>query len=560
MRLWPRFLTLSLIIICTVPAAINRSRAGAILNFSLKDIAPAAGVAGEPTFGRAAAWGDYDQDGKVDLFVCSSMGPEYLYHNNGDGTFTDVAREMGFPQVQEPMFGAIWIDYDNDGDLDLYLAIGAEIEEQSKTAAENRLLRNDVNTIGRFVDVTEEANAGGGKFRSWGACWADYDNDGFLDVFISNTKDPNVLLRNRGDGTFEDVSQTAGLVLVHDSRFALWLDYNLDGWMDIFVVNVNEPEELFRNNGDGTFTDVAEEAGIVDVSPYSWVASTEDFNHDGWPDIILVSWNKGPSRGRAALFMNQRDGTFAEKAEEMEIAPILRNMSVQTADLNNDGNMDVLMGNGGPSAPEPNSLFLDVYDPRTGVLRFEDVSDECGLTSVMEGRSHGIAAADWDDDGDLDVYINDGGPASKPTSKEVKHFFLNEGGNANHWIKLRLEGTRSNRDAVGARVMIVTPGFTQHLFVKGGSGFSSSSDRQVHFGIGAATEATSIEIHWPSGAVQTLRNIPAGARLKVMEPGPQTNWHRPSQATALEIQRAEAANRPRGTFTITCACCVSEAR
>jgi hypothetical protein len=243
-----------LAVVSSLSGGITDSPDGALLNFTLTDIAPSAGVRSGRTFGRAVAWGDYDQDGWLDLVVCNSMGRTLLYRNNGDVTFTDVSGDVGIPPLAEPIFGAVWIDYDNDGDQDICFAIGAEIQDEDNLAAENRLLRNDVNTTGRFTDVTAVANASGGRRRSWGSAWADYDNDSFLDVYISNMNEPNVLLRNRGDGTFEDMSVAAGVADEGNGRFPLWLDYNLDGWMDIFVVNAKGPDRLYRNNADGTFT------------------------------------------------------------------------------------------------------------------------------------------------------------------------------------------------------------------------------------------------------------------------------------------------------------------
>lgn len=555
MRQWSGFL-LALTVICAIYAGPAGSRDGALLNFTLSDIAPAAGVRGDRTFGRAAAWGDYDQDGWLDLVVCNSMGRVLLYHNNGNSTFTDVSWELRFPLLAEPVFGAVWVDYDNDGDQDLYFAIGAEIKEEDNLAAENRLLRNDVNTTGRFTDVTTLANATGGRRRSWGAVWADYNNDGFLDVYITNTDEPNVLLRNRGDGTFEDTSAVAGVDHVGLARFAQWLDYNLDGWMDIFVLNAKEPDQLYRNNTDGTFTDVAAEAGVAEGSQFTWVPITEDFNHDGWPDLYVVNWNNNRSNGPAALYLNQGNGTFVEQAAAAGIAPVARSMSVQTGDVNNDGHIDIFVGNGGPNGPDPNFLFLNAFDPQARTLRFLDVSDASGLTTVAPGRSHGIGLADFDNDGDLDIYISDGGPASRFESAEINHFFLNEGGNANHWIRLRLQGTRSNRDAVGARVKVISSELTQHLFVKGGSGFSSKNEPFVHIGLGTASQADVIEIRWPSGMVQTLSNIPARANLTVTEPGPAVNWRPPSRATAHELERAREAASRSTSFTVRCACCV----
>jgi hypothetical protein len=232
-------------------------------------------------------------------------------------------------------------------------------------------------------------------------------------------------------------------------------------------------------------------------------------------------------------------------------------MSVQTGDVNNDGHIDILVGNGGPSGPDPNFLYLNAFDLATRTLKFLDVSEPSGLTAVNPGRSHGIGLGDFDNDGDLDIYISDGGPASRPVSAGVNHFFLNEGGNANHSIRLRLEGTRSNRDAVGARVKVVTPELTQHLYVKGGSGFSSTDEPFLWIGLGAASQADLIEIRWPSGTVQTLHDIPAQAKLTIREPGAAVNWRPSSRATAWELERAAETERARRSvsFTVRCACC-----
>jgi hypothetical protein len=530
------------------------------LNFTLRDISLSAGVQGMRTFGRSAAWADYDQDGWMDLMVCNSVGPNILYRSNGNGTFTDVSRAIGIPPLAETSFGITWVDYDNDGDQDLYYIIGAEIGDDNSMAAENRLLRNDVNTTGRFTDVTQATNAGGGRRRSWGVCWADYDNDGFLDVYISNVKEPNVLLHNRADGTFEDVSAAAGVDQISTARFPLWLDYNLDGWMDLYVVNARADDRLYRNNRDGTFTDVAGEAGVTGVAALTWAVVADDFNHDGWPDLYVVSWNNDQTAGPAALYINQANGTFIDQATELSVGTIAPSMSVQTADINNDGHADILVGNGGPPAAAPNFLYLNTFDTGTGKLGFVDVSDVSGLTHVMPGRSHGIGLADFDNDGDLDVYISDGGPAARPTSAEVNHFFVNEGANSNNWARLKLVGTRSNRDAVGARVKVVAGDVTQHLFVRGTSGFNSSNEPFLRIGLGAATQADVIEIRWPSGAVQTLENVSARTTLTVTEPGQPLHWRAPSRATAQEIQWADEAAQRTVRFTLRCACCAFDAQ
>lgn len=513
---WPGLLLLSLTVMRPSPLADEQP----LLNFSLIDITESAGVGGAPTYGRGVAWCDFDQDGRLDLFVCNSMGRNYLYRNRGGLTFTDVLTDVGLPPLEELTWGAAWIDYDNDGDPDLYLTQGG-----FDNADVNRLYRNDLNTLGRFTDVTEVANAGGGRRWSVGAAWADYDNDGFLDVYIANQRQPNVLLHNRGDGTFEDVSVTAGVDDDGNARFPLWFDYNRDGWMDIFVPNQRGVHRLYRNNGDGTFTDVAARAGIRSIPVNAWVPITEDFNHDGWFDLYIVVWNTPKTAEPSVLYLNQGDGTFLNVGGATHTGIIAKTMSVQTADLNNDGHMDILMGNGEPSSPGENFLLLNAYDVDTGTLTFVNVSQASGLTAVTPGRSHGIGVADADEDGDLEVYISDGGPAPASQRREryrgtnePNHFFLNEGGNSNHWIKLRLVGTVSNRDGIGAEVRVRVQDVTQYRLVKGGSGFSSMNTPVLHIGLGAATEADWIEIHWPSGIVERREHVPADTTLTIIEP------------------------------------------
>ena len=226
---------------------------------------------------RGLAWVDYDNDGWIDLSIGNTLGGTRLFQNNRDGSFTDVSLAVGYDSDStRHAWGTVWADYDNDGDLDWYIVYGG-----FGPPIENQLWRNDVNVNGKFTNITDSMGDTGGAGDTFGAAWGDFDNDGNIDLIISNLNSPLVLLRNRGDGTFQDVTVSAGIVAQDDSRMApIWIDYDLNGFPDIFIPVLNNPNLLFHNNGNGTFTEVAAQAGVGLSRSPSFVSSSADFNND----------------------------------------------------------------------------------------------------------------------------------------------------------------------------------------------------------------------------------------------------------------------------------------
>ncbi|MGH2443483.1 MAG: CRTAC1 family protein, partial [Chloroflexota bacterium] len=489
---------------------------------------------GSPAIGTGVAWGDYDGDGLLDLYVTDHIGVCRLYHNNGDGTFTDLADSAGVSHPGARATSATFVDFDNDGHSDLYVGIAY---------GPNVLYHN--NGDGTFTDVTQKSGLGDGG-RTTSTAWADYDGDGFLDVFVANysdnavTFDPNTspienvrtvrqlprpqnsLYHNNGDGTFSDVTHLLGGSATTGFGFsAVWFDYNNDGRPDLYVAydfgNVLQPDTLWRNDGPGgpsgwQFTEVERELG-VDSQVNAMGTTSGDYNNDGFLDLAVS--NIGPNM----LYRNRQGRAFSNVAQSAGVAHAIddvHNMmnpsmswGLDFADFNNDGWLDLYVVEGSmyfENVPQPNRLFLN---DRSGA--FIDVSAASGSDDPGQGRS--VAIADYDGDGKLDMVVaNYGQPLLLYRNVSPP--------NGHNWIGLRLEGTRGNRDGVGARVQISAPGLpVQSREVQIGQGLGSCDDTALHFGLGTATHADRIEILWPSGQKQTLRNVQGNRLLPVIEPG-----------------------------------------
>jgi hypothetical protein len=438
-----------------------------------------------------------------------------FYRNNGDGTFTDISTGSGLDRCVYG-FGLAVGDYDNNGLPDLFVSGLGFFDGQGL------LMRN--NGDDTFTDVTKEAGLG-----IWGpaftASWVDYDGDGYLDLFVVNNlgglfnrKTPNRLFHNNGDGTFTDVSEEAGLKTLWPTIGAAWGDFTNNGLPDLFISNAGRPQ-LFRNNGDGTFTDVSREAGI-DLPAITSVCVCCDIDDDGWLDIVQFTWSRphdmiytlrtghGPTDGTPLrIFRNNRDGTFTDIARDLGLDGCWGTMSGTVGDFNNDGHLDILLGNGDPSIDRLEAAVLLENDGH----RFHNVTFAAGMP--FTGKGHGANMADLAGDGRLHLIVAAGGlyPGDLLTTTVFRPKRL-----PGNYLNVRLVGTRSNRDAIGARLKLWAGGREQHRLVSSGSGFGCLPYEQ-HFGLGKLTQIDWLEIRWPSGHVQRLEQLPLNQSIRIVE-------------------------------------------
>ncbi len=474
--------------------------------------------------GRGVAVFDYNNDGLLDIAIASAHAGCNLYRNNGDGTFTDVSVSSGLDTAVNPFIITVG-DYNNDGFEDLF------ITRLGFYAGEGQLFRN--NGDGTFTDVTEEAG-----LKMWGpafsASWVDYDCDGRLDLFIANNigglfdrKLPNRLFHNNGDGTFTDVTEAAGLSTIWPTIGSAWGDYNDDGYPDLFLSNALGKSQLYRNNGNGTFTDVSAEAGINE-NCFGSIALWADYNNDGLLDIVQFTWSdhenviytmqhgEGPPHGKPArIYHNNGDGTFTVRGREIGLTGCWGTMSGNAGDFNNDGYLDLVLGNGSPRMDRLEPPILLESDGE----RFHNVTFAAGLP--FGGKGHGSNMADLFGDGRLSVILASGGayPGDLLTTrvfcpKELPGNYLN----------VRLVGVHSNRSAIGARVCLEAGGRKQYREISGGTNFGCLPFEQ-HFGLGSATKVDAIQIRWPRGLVQHFTSLPVNDTVRFTEG--QSVWERP---------------------------------
>ena len=497
------------------------------------------------TMGSGVCVLDYDNDGWQDILFVNSMdwpghkggAKSYpaLYHNNKDGTFTDVTREAGLA-MESYGLGCAVADYDNDGFEDIYIT----------TVGSNHLFHNLGN--GKFADVTVKAGVADPGF-STSAVWFDYDNDGKLDLFVTHYIDWSIakdqyctldnknksyctpqtykgesstLFHNRGDGTFENVTKRAGLYdPTGKSLGVAMLDYDNDGWMDLFVANDTEPNKLYHNNHNGTFTDVAVQVGVA-FSESGRVRAgmgvdAGDYDGSGWQSLVIGNF----TNESMSLYRNDGSGLFVDE----EISSGIRQMSLQALtfgcfffDYDLDGRLDIFAANGHVSddisVVQPTLKYAQpaILFHNSGNRKFEDASAKVGPAMQQPVVGRGAAYLDYDNDGDLDLVITaNNGPA---------RLLRNENGNQNDMLRVKLVGTRSNRDGIGARVTVTTSSGTR-LFrmVKTGSSYASQSELPLTFGLGTpqAGRTVGLEIVWPSGQEDSLSKIGANQLITVKE-------------------------------------------
>ena len=497
------------------------------------------------TMGPGVAFIDYDNDGWPDIFLVNGMDwPGHakkhttpkLYHNNHDGTFTDVTHKAGL-DVEMFGMGVAVGDYDNHGYDDLFVT----------AYGQNHLFHNNGN--GTFTDVTQKAGLLGPQEFSTSAAWVDYDKDGHLDLVVGNyvqwTPETDLyctldgksksyctpesykgtsvrLWHNRGNGTFEDLTQKAGLGDPTSKTLGIAvLDFDDDGWPDLLFSNDTQPNKLYRNNGNGTFTEKAVVAGIAfsedGVARAGMGVDAADYDHSGFPSLLITNF----ANQMLSLYHNEGKGLFVDEAPRSEIgrASLLTlGFGCFFFDYDLDGWPDVLVANGHIDADVqrvqanvkyamPPHLFRNV-----GKGKFAEVTNSVGQAFASPRVGRGAAYADFNNDGRLDLLLStNGGPV---------YLFRNEAQGAappNHSLRIKLTGTKSNRDGIGATVRVTSGGETQTQMLRSGSSYLSASELVLTFGLSHNEKADAVEIRWPGGEVQRLSNARAGQTVTVTE-------------------------------------------
>jgi hypothetical protein len=473
---------------------------------------------------------DFDGDGWLDIVTSSSdpAGPLSFFRNLGDGRFADAAASSGLDQ-QLGGLDIVGADFDNDADVDILVLRGAWLKDDGRIR--KSLLRNEGG--GRFTDVTRSAGLADALRPTQAAAWGDYDSDGDLDVYIGHesfaefpggSSYPSQLFRNNGDGTFTDIAAAAGVTNDRMCKAVAAGDYDNDGDLDIYASNIGR-NRLYRNNGDGKFTDVAPELGVTHPEGRSFTTWFFDFDNDGWLDIFVAAYD-AQTEDIAADYMGLPDdaprpclyrntgGRFANVAREMGLDHAWLPMGANFGDLDNDGWLDIYLGTGDP---DYRTLTPNVMLRSDGGRRFQDVTTSGGFGHLQKG--HGVAFADLDHDGDQDIYHELGGFFPGDRFRNV--LFVNPG-HGNRFVVLDLRGTDSNRRAVGARIAVTvrTADGAAHTFHRAAgcvSSFGGSPLRQ-EIGLGQAQAVETIDIVWPRGGQrQTLRGVPLDAMIRVTE-------------------------------------------
>jgi enediyne biosynthesis protein E4 len=442
-----------------------------------------AGVGGEGHYGQGVAVADFDNDGYPDIYV-TGYGGGILYHNNGNGTFTDVTAKAGVADAGQWSTSAGWFDYDKDGWLDLVVANYIDWTPQNNTWCGERrpgyrsychpgnykgqrikLYHN--NHDGTFTDASDASGVGKPEAKGMGVLLADFNNDGWMDIAIANDSWPNFLFLNKHDGTFQDASFVSGLAASEDGRYEAGMgidaaDVDGDGWQDVYITHLDfELNRLYHNNQNGTFDDYTYRSGIGNKAILMSGVSAKflDYDNDGWPDIVQIN------------------------------GAMVDNVQLYHSEV---------------TYKEPLLMFRNV-----GKGQFEKTSEALGPDFMRPIAGRGLATADYDNDGDIDIATNN--------RDDYPELLRNDGGNSNHWLEIFLIGTRSNRDGIGASLKLTSEGITHVEQAKGGMSYMSASDPRIHFGLGKRSKIDSLEITWLSGQVDRLTNVPIDRIIAVKE-------------------------------------------
>lgn len=473
-----------------------------------------------------AVFDDFDGDDDLDL-ITSCWDPAVsmsYFENQGAGQFSERTKTSRL-DLQLGSLNLVQADYDNDGDLDLYVLRGAWLSSNGRQP--NSLLQNQGD--GTFIDRTFEAGLGEHHFPSQTAAWGDYDLDGDLDLYVGNENQPNFsapsqLFRNNGDSTFTDVAEEAGVTNDRYAKGVVWGDADGDRWPDIVVSNLEGENRLYHNNKDGTFSDIAKQAGVTHPIA-SFPAWTWDFNNDGHLDIFICAYaseigdhvlhylGRPLQKELPGHYQGNGKGRFVNRAQHHGLDIPMLPMGCNIGDLDNDGYLDFYLGTGEPNVSVilPNMMFLNQAGQG-----FVDVTMAGGFGHLQKG--HAIAFADFDDDGDQDVFEQMGG--AKPVDEYRDALFENPGFDR-HWLQIKLVGTQSNRSGIGARIHVrlneAGENRSLYRFVGSGGSFGANPLRE-HIGLGTSREISSIEVFWPASNLrQTFRNLTADQFIEITE-------------------------------------------